>query len=68
MNPELRFLNPEVLQKQLKEAQQTVVQLTAKINDVPTDKIIKYVLIGAVIGVGGYWLYNQNEKQKKLGS
>ena len=56
-NPELLFTNVEVLQKQLKEAQKSISVLQAKINDVPPEKILKYVLIGLGIGVLGCYSY-----------
>lgn len=65
MNPDLLFINPELLQKQLIEAQQTLTQLKAKINEVPPEKILKYLLIGAVIGAGAYWLYDYNQRLKE---
>jgi hypothetical protein len=65
IKPELRFVNVELVQKQLLEAQQAIEMLKAKINDVPPEKILKYVLIGTVIGLSIYGIHDYNGKRKK---
>jgi hypothetical protein len=65
IKPELRFVNVELVQKQLLEAQQAIEMLKAKINDVPPEKILKYVLIGTVIGLSIYGIHDYNAKRKK---
>lgn len=64
-HPDHIFVNVPLLQQNLAYAQQTIFELKAKINDVPPEKIAKYILIGAGIGIMVYALYQNFKKARQ---
>lgn len=65
MNPDYLFVDTEALIKELETAQENIQQLKARINDVPIEKKIKFLLIGGTIGICSYLIYQHFKEKKK---
>ena len=65
MNPEHLFVDTEALIKQLKTAQESIRQLNTRINNVPIEKKVKYIVIGSAIGISSYLIYQHFQEKKK---
>ena len=63
MDPRLKFIDPEPLQHKLRAAEKTIESLQEKINKVPPEKILKFLLIGAAGASAIFFIYISVKKR-----